>query len=95
MKSPDDMVKELFELSLEAQKKTDAYVSFDMTNNGPLACSVLIMDNGFESGKRSDGLYLVVPDDGMVSDHEKAVDHLKRLIRESDKAKRDVEMDDV
>lgn len=95
MKRSEDIIKELFDLSLEAQKKTDAYVSFDMTNNGPLACSVLIMDNGFESGKRSDGLYLVVPDDGMVSDYEKAADHLKRLIRESDKARKNIKMDGV
>lgn len=99
MKSFDDMVKELFELSLEAQQKTNAYVSFNVSNNRSLSCVVTIMDNGFDKDKISDGFYIIVFDEDheehqiTASDHAVAVDHLKRLIREAYKAKSNAVMD--
>lgn len=99
MKRYEDAIKELFDLSLEAQKKTGAFVDLGISNNGSLTCCVMIMDNGFDKDGEFDGFYYVWPDDiaeyvPVFSDYEKAVAHLKRLILEADKARISVLEDD-
>ena len=91
MKRYEDAIKELFNLSLEVHKKTDAFVEFNISNNGSPACGVMIMHNGFDKDRGFDGFYYVWPDDiaeyvSAFSDYGKAVAHLKRLIWEADKA---------
>ena len=99
MKRYEDAIKELFDLSLEVHKKTDAFVDFNMSNGKTQSCGVMIMDNGFDKGGGSDGFYYVWPDDtaeyvSAPSDYEKATAHLKRLIREADKARISAGKDD-
>lgn len=47
-------IEELFRLAMKAQEKTSAYVSFETSNHG-WGCVVIIMDDGFETGREYDG----------------------------------------
>lgn len=49
-------IEELFRLAMKAQEKTSAYVSFETSNHG-WGCVVIIMDDGFETGREYDGYY--------------------------------------
>lgn len=62
-------IKELFRLAMKAQEKTSAYVSFETSNHG-WGCVVIIMDDGFETGREYDGYYpmdMFYPDETWVS----------------------------
>lgn len=52
-------IKELFQLAMKAQEKTSAYVAFETSNHG-WGCVVIIMDDGFETGREYDGYYPIL-----------------------------------
>lgn len=81
-------IEELFRLAMKAQEKTSAYVSFETSNHG-WGCVVIIMDDGFETGREYDGYYLMdmfYPDETSEEEYQKAKEHLIRLLRSKRKA---------
>ena len=83
-------IKELFQLAMKAQEKTSAYVAFETSNHG-WGCVVIIMDDGFKVERGYDGYYhmnMFYPDERSEEEHQKAKEHLIRLLRK----KRKVEM---
>ena len=81
-------IEELFRLAMKAQEKTSAYVSFETSNHG-WGCVVIIMDDGFETGREYDGYYsmdMFHPDKTSEEEYQKAKEHLIRLLRSKRKA---------
>lgn len=81
-------IEELFRLAMKAQEKTSAYVSFEISNHG-WGCVVIIMDDGFETGREYDGYYpmdMFYSDETSEEEYQKAKEHLIRLLRSKRKA---------
>lgn len=73
-------IEELFRLAMKAQEKTSAYVSFETSNHG-WGCVVIIMDDGFETGREYDGYYpmdMFYSDETSEEEYQKAKEHLIR-----------------
>lgn len=85
----EDMVRELFELTLEVQKKTDAYAGFDISNHGYF-CSIYVMEHGFDTRKKKfDAYYRISPDEYLLQEayqvYFKAKEYLEGLLYEASK----------
>lgn len=60
-------VRELFELAWRASNETDYFVSFAIASHVH-ACSIDIMNSKWESGKRSDGVYIIYFDSELLKE---------------------------
>lgn len=91
----DKMMTELFQLVMAAMEDTEDYVHIEIGNYGFL-CSVIIMEGGFQEGKKYDGWYDLVSGDGELESEMrkeeflKAKKHLKRLIARAGKGRLEV-----
>ena len=77
-------IRELFELAWRVSNETDYFVSFRIASHVH-ACNIDIMNSKWESGKRSDGDYMIYFDSELLKEESAeqcklAKEHLLRLL---------------
>lgn len=85
------MAAELMELSLEVIDKTEAHVSFDVSDYGPFIC-IGVMEKGFRKGGTYEGWFMIshavdeLTEKMQSEDYEKAKRYLEGLLQKAEEA---------
>lgn len=76
-------VREILDLAFDVMDKTEAVVSLNVSNYGPLA-HIYIMNDGFDSEKGFDGTYYIGMGRHPEKEFQEAKGHLESLLNKKE-----------